>query len=75
MQDRISRIDENLSHRTAGPYIRVMCGRHPRVKGFWLLLAVGCKSCVRPVCAALMTAGPDVIHRSGPYHEAALDGA
>src|SRR5215472_14753265 len=23
MQDRISRIDENLLHRTAGPYIRV----------------------------------------------------
>ena len=23
MQDRIARIDENLLHRTAGPYIRV----------------------------------------------------
>jgi hypothetical protein len=42
---------------------------------FWLLLAVGCKSCVRPVCAALMTAGPDVIRRSGPYQNLALDGA
>jgi hypothetical protein len=29
-------------------------------------LAVGCKSCVRPVCAVLMTAGPDVIRTSGP---------
>jgi hypothetical protein len=42
---------------------------------FWLLLAVGCKSCVRPVCAVLMTAGPDVIRRSGPYQNLALDGA
>jgi hypothetical protein len=40
---------------------------------FGFLLAVG--SCVRPVCTALMTAGPDVIRKSGPYHEAALDGA
>src|ERR1700730_9630470 len=53
-----------------------MCGRHPRVKGFFgFLLAVGCKSCVRPVCAVLMTAGPDVIRRSGPYQNLALDGA
>src|SRR6516225_8790527 len=37
---------------------------------FGFLLAVGCKSCVRPVCAALMTAGPDVIRRSGPYQDA-----
>jgi hypothetical protein len=30
-----------------------MCGRRPRCKRIltWLL-AVGCKSCVRPVCAA-----------------------
>ena len=54
----------------------VMCGRHPRVKGFFgFLLAVGCKSCVRPVCAVLMTAGPDVIRRSGPYQNLALDSA
>ena len=53
-----------------------MCGRHPRVKGFFgFLLAVGCKSCVRPVCAVLMTAGPDVIRRSGPYQNLALDSA
>ena len=31
-------------------------------------LAVGWKSCVRPVYAAHMAAGPDVIRRSGPYH-------
>jgi hypothetical protein len=31
-------------------------------------LAVGCKSCVRPVGAALIAAGLDVIRRSGPYH-------
>ena len=38
----------------------VMCGRRPRVKGsFRCQLAVGCKSCVRPVCAAHMAAGPD----------------
>lgn len=42
---------------------------------FGFLLAVGCKSCVRPVCAVLMTAGPDVIRRSGPYHSLALDSA
>jgi hypothetical protein len=42
---------------------------------FWLQLAVGCKSCVRPVCAVLMTAGPDVIRRSGPNHSPALDSA
>jgi len=54
----------------------VMCGRRPRVKGFFgFLLAVGCKSCVRPVCAVLMTAGPDVIRRSGPYQNLALDSA
>jgi hypothetical protein len=47
----------------------VMCGRRPRVKGFFgCQLAVGCKSCVRPVCAALIAAGHDVIRRSGPYH-------
>jgi len=27
MQDRICRIDENLLHRTAGPYIRARLGR------------------------------------------------
>jgi hypothetical protein len=59
-----------------GRHPRVMCGRHPRVKGFFgFLLAVGCKSCVRPVCAVLMTAGPDVIRRSGPYQNRALEGA
>jgi hypothetical protein len=42
---------------------------------FGFLLAVGCKSCVRPVCAVLMTAGPDVIRRSGPYQNLALDRA
>ena len=42
---------------------------------FGFLLAVGCKSCVRPVCAVLMTAGPDVIRRSGPYQNLALDSA
>ena len=42
---------------------------------FGFLLAVGCKSCVRPVCAVPMTAGPDVIRRSGPYHSLALDSA
>jgi hypothetical protein len=58
-----------------GP-LRVMFGRRPRVKGFFgFLLAVRCKSCVRPVCAVPMTAGPDVIRRSGPYHELALDSA
>ena len=36
------------------------------------LLAVGCKSCVWPVSAVLMTAGPDVIRRSGPYQNLAL---
>lgn len=30
---------------------------------------------VRPVCAVLMTAGPDVIRRSGPYQNLALDSA
>jgi hypothetical protein len=59
--------------RTAGPYRWVMCGRRPRVKGFFgSQLAVGCKSCVRPVGAALMTAGPDVIRRSSPYQSPAL---
>jgi hypothetical protein len=54
----------------------VMCGRRPRVKGlFGFQLAVGCKSCVRPVCAVLMTAGLDVIRRSGPYHSLALKSA
>src|SRR6476620_406104 len=42
---------------------------------FGSLLEVGCKSCVRPVCAVPMTAGPDVIRRSGPYHSLALDSA
>jgi len=47
--------------RGGGCQIGVMCGRRPRVKGsFGCQLAVGCKSCVRPVCAAHMAAGPDV---------------
>jgi hypothetical protein len=29
MQDRICRIDENLLHRTAGPYMRVKTGNAP----------------------------------------------
>jgi hypothetical protein len=50
--------------------------RRPRVKGFFgFQLAVGCKSCVRPVCAAHMAAGPDVIRRSGPNQKPALDSA
>jgi hypothetical protein len=37
-----------------------------RAQGFFgFQLAGGCKSCVRPVCAVLMTADPDVIRRSG----------
>jgi hypothetical protein len=53
-----------------------MFGRSPRVKGFFgSQLAVGCKSFVRPVGAALMTAGPDVIRRSSPYHSPVLKSA
>ena len=36
-------------------------------------LAVGCKSCVRPVDAAHMTAGPDVVRGSGPDQNYGLD--
>jgi len=43
-------------------------GAHGSRGSFGFLLAVGCKSCVRPVCAALIAAGLDVIRRSGPYH-------
>jgi hypothetical protein len=50
-------------------------GAHGSRDFFGFLLAVGCKSCVRPVCAVLMTAGPDVIRRSGPNQNLALDGA
>jgi hypothetical protein len=50
-------------------------GAHGSRDSFGFLLAVGCKSCVRPVCAVLMTAGPDVIRRSGPYHSLAFDSA
>ena len=50
-------------------------GAHGSRDSFGFLLAVGCKSCVRPVCAAFMTAGPDVIRRSGPYHSLALKSA
>jgi len=50
-------------------------GAHGSRDFFGFLLAVGCKSCVRPVCAVLMTAGPDVIRRSGPYQNLALDSA
>ena len=50
-------------------------GAHGSRDLFGFLLAVGCKSCVRPVCAVPMTAGPDVIRRSGPYHSLALDSA
>jgi hypothetical protein len=42
---------------------------------FGFLFAVGCKPCVRPVCAALIAAGPDVIRRSGPYQWLALKNA
>ena len=48
----------------------------PAGQGFFgFQLAVGCKSCVRPVCAVLMTAGPDVIRRSGPNQTLARDSA
>jgi hypothetical protein len=50
-------------------------GAHGSRDFFGFLLAVGCKSCVRPVCAALLAAGPDVIRRSGPYHSLALKSA
>ncbi|AGK56335.1 hypothetical protein HYPDE_23243 [Hyphomicrobium denitrificans 1NES1] len=36
-------------------------------------LAVRCKSCVRPVGAARMTAGPDGIRRPGPNQIDGLD--
>jgi len=39
--------------------------------GVWL--AVGCKSCVRPVRAALVTAGPDVVRGPGPNQKHGLD--
>ena len=42
---------------------------------FGFLLTVGRKSCVRPVCAVLVTAGPDVTRRSGPNQTLALDSA
>jgi hypothetical protein len=49
----------------------VMCGRRPLVKGFsGDLRLVGCKSCVRPVCAAVVTAGPDVICGIGSQSKA-----
>jgi hypothetical protein len=50
-------------------------GAHGSRDFFGFLLAVGCKSCVRPVCAALLAAGPDVIRGSGPYHSLALKSA
>jgi hypothetical protein len=50
-------------------------GAHGSRDSFGFLLAVGCKSCVRPVCAALIAAGPDVIRRSSPYHSLALKSA
>jgi len=50
------------------PWVIELLGRRPTK-----VVAVGCKSCVRPVCAVLMTAGPDVIRRSGPFHELALN--
>ena len=44
MRDRIRRIEENLLQRTAGPYIRVMCGRRLIGKSFLDVAAalVGC---------------------------------
>src|SRR6516165_3422504 len=56
---------QNLT--TDGSYGSCVEGTHGSRDFFGFLLAVGCKSCVRPVCAVLMTAGPDVIRRSGPY--------
>jgi hypothetical protein len=56
------------------PKVAIILRQGARVL-FGFLLAVGCKSCVRPVCAVPMTAGPDVIRRSGPYHSLALDSA
>src|SRR5208283_5272774 len=50
-------------------------GAHGSRDSFGFLLAVGCKSCVRPVCAVPMTAGPDVIRRSSPYQSLALKSA
>src|SRR5262245_52617816 len=38
-----------------------------------ICLAVGCKSCVRPVRAVLMTAGPDVVRGPGPNQTHGLD--
>src|SRR6516165_68457 len=66
-----TRAAKNKSHVRVGSCVD---GTHGS-RDFCFLLAVGCKSCVRPVCAVLMTAGPDVIRRSGPYQNLALDSA
>ena len=55
--------------------IQVMCGRRPRVKWFLASACGRVQVMCRPVCAVLLTAGPDVIRRSGPNHSPALDSA
>ena len=53
-----------------------MCGRRPRVKGYLAIsLRSGASHVSGLLCAAHMAAGPDVIRRSGPNHEPALDSA
>ncbi len=43
----------------------------PAVQGFWLVWRGGrVRSCVRPVDAALMAAGPDGVRGSGPKSQA-----
>ena len=68
MQDR-SQPDRRKPLATHGRTIHwVMCGRRPRVKGFFWLSACGRVQVMCPAClCGAMTAGPDVIRRSSPY--------
>ena len=52
-----------------------MCGRLPAGKGFLHVRGWSVQPCVRPVCAAHMTAGHNALRVSGPGHKLAFEDA
>ena len=62
---------DDVVHAPSG--LACMCGRLPRRKGILRSDARGrVRSCVRPVDAAIMTAGPDAIRNLVPHQFCAL---
>ena len=68
------RAPEPAVAEAVGPSAEVMCGRPRGRKAIlWFWHAGRVRSCVRPVCAVLVTAGPDEVRGPGPNQFSALE--